>query len=282
MSKYEQTVLFAGVGEGHPADVQPFGDGSPQPSSWGRPVGAGNPEHGAIVANPPQHGAVGQGSTPGSCWADVVGGVRTSSGGTNPVCDQPTTIGHLGLLGTAAKPQAGEVRPKSMADGPCWMMRPVDLTRLLNSTHFGPVIDERQLYRHRMRAGFRISDGRRVDLFRYIAWLVDERHLGPRRRRRRCSTDTVSFDEVLELLRRQNYRCALSGRQLTPDSAALDHILPISRGGAHRIENAQILHKEVNRAKGTLTNGEFLRLCREVVAHAESDDHKHMEVQHAG
>jgi hypothetical protein len=53
---------------------------------------------------------------------------------------------------------------------------PADLTRLLNSTPLGTVIDERQLYRHRNRAGFRIGDGRHVDFFRYVAWLVEQVH----------------------------------------------------------------------------------------------------------
>jgi len=53
-------------------------------------------------------------------------------------------------------------------------LKPADLARLLNSTPLGTVLDERQLYRHRMRAGFRIGDGRRVDLFRYVAWLIEE------------------------------------------------------------------------------------------------------------
>ncbi|MCA9091623.1 MAG: hypothetical protein KDA90_23670, partial [Planctomycetaceae bacterium] len=35
---------------------------------------------------------------------------------------------------------------------------------------------ERQLYRDRQRAGFRIGDGNRVDLVRYTAWLAWERH----------------------------------------------------------------------------------------------------------
>ena len=55
-------------------------------------------------------------------------------------------------------------------------LRPSDLCRLLNSTPLGEVINERQLYRHRTRAGFRIGDGRHVDLFRYVAWLVQLRH----------------------------------------------------------------------------------------------------------
>jgi Terminase large subunit gpA, endonuclease domain len=55
-------------------------------------------------------------------------------------------------------------------------LRPSELCRLLNSTPLGEVISERQLFRHRERAGFRIGDGKHVDLFRYVAWLVHLRH----------------------------------------------------------------------------------------------------------
>ncbi len=55
-------------------------------------------------------------------------------------------------------------------------LRPGELCRLVNSTPLGTVLDERQLHRHRTRAGFRIGDGRHVDLFRYAAWLVELRH----------------------------------------------------------------------------------------------------------
>ncbi len=55
-------------------------------------------------------------------------------------------------------------------------LRPTELVRLLNSTPLGEVISERQLHRHRSRAGFRIGDGRTVDLLRYVAWLVIDRH----------------------------------------------------------------------------------------------------------
>lgn len=72
---------------------------------------------------------------------------------------------------------------------------------------------------------------------------------------------------VLRLLAWQCYRCALTGRELTPETASLDHIIPVRCGGEHRIENAQVLHRDVNRAKTTMTNDEFVRLCREVVAH---------------
>jgi len=50
------------------------------------------------------------------------------------------------------------------------------LTRMLNSTPLGEVISERQLRRHRNRAGYRIGDEKHVDLLRYTAWLVWLRH----------------------------------------------------------------------------------------------------------
>ena len=55
-------------------------------------------------------------------------------------------------------------------------LRPSELCRLLNSTPLGEVITERQLKRHRNRAGLRIGDGKHVDLVRYVAWLVQQRH----------------------------------------------------------------------------------------------------------
>ena len=55
-------------------------------------------------------------------------------------------------------------------------LRPSELCRLLNSTPLGEVINDRQLRRHRTRAGLRIGDARHVDLVRYVAWLVHVRH----------------------------------------------------------------------------------------------------------
>lgn len=77
-------------------------------------------------------------------------------------------------------------------------------------------------------------------------------------------TGPVSTANVLALLERQGYRCALTGRQLTSETAALDHIVPLRFGGEHVIENTQVLHKDVNRAKNSMTNVEFARMCEEV------------------
>jgi hypothetical protein len=85
-------------------------------------------------------------------------------------------------------------------------------------------------------------------------------------------TGRVTTGNVLRLLEWQQFRCALTGRSLMPDTASLDHIVPVRLGGEHRIENVQVLHKDVNRAKTTMTNEEFIQLCREVVEHAAQQD----------
>lgn len=55
-------------------------------------------------------------------------------------------------------------------------MRPSALCQLLNSTPLGEVINTAKLRRHRERGGLRFGGDRHVDLYRYFAWLFQERH----------------------------------------------------------------------------------------------------------
>lgn len=87
-------------------------------------------------------------------------------------------------------------------------LRPTDLTRLLNSTPLGPVIDERHLRRHCNRAGFRIGDGKHVDLFRYVAWLVQERH-NPAPK-----AEPRDYETVKEAARARNAALSAAGRDI--------------------------------------------------------------------
>jgi 5-methylcytosine-specific restriction endonuclease McrA len=161
---------------------------------------------------------------------------------------------------SAEEPVSTEVEALKRA----YNFRPGELVRLLNSTPLGDVVSERQLSLHRRRAKLSLGEARRVNLLVYIAWLAHQRPMRGGRPRGK-----VGPKEVYRLLQYQGFRCALTNRRLTPKSAALDHIHPVSRGGEHQIENAQVLDKDVNRAKGTLTNAEFIQLCREVAAHAD-------------
>lgn len=75
---------------------------------------------------------------------------------------------------------------------------------------------------------------------------------------------TVTGRELRSLLEKQGYLCALTGRQLTPDIATCDHIIPISKGGSNTIDNIQIVHKDANDAKRVMMQDEFIRLCKDV------------------
>ncbi|NLF18654.1 MAG: hypothetical protein GX595_15590, partial [Lentisphaerae bacterium] len=88
-------------------------------------------------------------------------------------------------------------------------LKPSDVTRLLNSTPLGTVLDDRQLYRHRQRAGFRISpDGRTISLFKYLAWLVDGRH-GPQ-----PEAAPRDYEAVKEAARARNAALSAAGRDI--------------------------------------------------------------------
>jgi hypothetical protein len=87
-------------------------------------------------------------------------------------------------------------------------LRPSECCRLLNSTSLGEVINERQLHRHRTRAGNRIGDGKHVDLLRYTAWLVEERH------RPRPADDGDPYARLKDKARERNAAIALAGRDI--------------------------------------------------------------------
>lgn len=87
-------------------------------------------------------------------------------------------------------------------------LRPSELCRLLNSTPLGEVISERQLYRHRTRAGLRIGDARHVDLLQYVAWLVSQRHAP------KLESEADPYEAVKERSRARNLALSLAGRDI--------------------------------------------------------------------
>ncbi len=87
-------------------------------------------------------------------------------------------------------------------------LRPSVLTRMLNSTPLGEVISERQLRRHRNRAGYRIGDEKHVDLLRYAAWLVWLRH-NPEPDRQ-----SADYEAMKEAARARNAELSAIGRDI--------------------------------------------------------------------
>ncbi len=95
-------------------------------------------------------------------------------------------------------------------------LRPGELARLLNSTPLGEVISERQLHRHRTRAGFRVAadgDAGKVDLFRYVAWLVTTRHEAIAEAANQ-PVGLTGYEAMKERARVRNAMLSLSGRDI--------------------------------------------------------------------
>jgi hypothetical protein len=67
--------------------------------------------------------------------------------------------------------------------------------------------------------------------------------------------------DLINLIKSQDFKCALTGVELTPDTASLDHRLPRKHGGSDAVGNLQWILDDVNRMKGSLTQEEFIRLC---------------------
>lgn len=82
--------------------------------------------------------------------------------------------------------------------------------------------------------------------------------------------ERVTSRAIAKLAEAQGYRCALTGWELTPELASLDHKQPVSRCGKHVMSNLQVIHREINRAKGNMTTEEFVEMCRTVMQHHES------------
>lgn len=76
--------------------------------------------------------------------------------------------------------------------------------------------------------------------------------------------DKVTAKNLYRLLLKQEQRCAISGAELTTDNVSLDHIVPLSQGGEHTMSNVQLVHKIVNRMKGTMRHDEMLDWCRKI------------------
>jgi len=95
-------------------------------------------------------------------------------------------------------------------------LKPGELARLLNSTPLGDVITERQLHRHRTSAGFRVAaegDAGRVDLFRYVAWLVTTRREAIAEAEKDAGGLT-GYEALKERARQRNATLSLSGRDI--------------------------------------------------------------------
>ncbi len=88
-------------------------------------------------------------------------------------------------------------------------LKPIEIVRIVNTTPLMAVLNDRQLRRHRDRAGFRISEdgGQTVNLFKYAAWLRSELML-------RQSMTPLTYEEKRNAARARNLALATAGRDI--------------------------------------------------------------------
>ena len=88
-------------------------------------------------------------------------------------------------------------------------LKPIEIVRIVNTTPLMAVLNDRQLRRHRDRAGFRISEdgGQTVNLFKYAAWLRSELII-------RQSETPLTYEEKRNAARARNLALATAGRDI--------------------------------------------------------------------
>lgn len=82
--------------------------------------------------------------------------------------------------------------------------------------------------------------------------------------------NTSLWVELLSLFKKQNGKCVLSGRTLKfANNASVDHIIPLSKGGTHVIENLRWIDLTVNVMRSNMTDEELLTFCKEIIHYHE-------------
>jgi hypothetical protein len=69
---------------------------------------------------------------------------------------------------------------------------------------------------------------------------------------------------VNNILEKQNYRCALTGRDLRNNKFHIDHITPKSKGGLNTLDNWQLIVEEANVFKTDISMEEIIKLARDI------------------
>ena len=75
------------------------------------------------------------------------------------------------------------------------------------------------------------------------------------------------WKEIKNLLIKQNFKCPITGDNLTFDNMELDHITPSSKNGKQELSNVRWITMQANRAKWNFTDKELFDFCNKVINH---------------
>lgn len=75
---------------------------------------------------------------------------------------------------------------------------------------------------------------------------------------------------INDMLAKQNFKCALTGRCLIKNKFHIDHIVPRSLGGTNDISNLQLLVDEANVFKTNLSMNQVIRLAIDIATYHQN------------
>lgn len=108
----------------------------------------------------------------------------------------------------------------------------------------------------------RITRNNKAKEQRYESWETYFKTITRSRKDRK----NLSVSDLMKLLEKQNFKCALSGLSLTrkKDSIYNASIDRIEAGGEYTIDNVQLVCKCVNTWRGASLKDEFVKICKAV------------------
>jgi 5-methylcytosine-specific restriction endonuclease McrA len=68
--------------------------------------------------------------------------------------------------------------------------------------------------------------------------------------------------DLWKIAKKQKCKCAITGLKLTPTTVSVDHIISVSSGGKHSVENLRLVHKHINHMKNLYDDKYFLEMCK--------------------
>ena len=74
---------------------------------------------------------------------------------------------------------------------------------------------------------------------------------------------------INDMLTKQNYQCALTGRDLRNNKFHIDHIVPKSKSGPNNPTNWQLIVEEANVFKTNISMEQIIKLARDITKHFE-------------
>lgn len=92
-------------------------------------------------------------------------------------------------------------------------------------------------------------------------------------RARKLNAPVINYFTRREIAKRDGWKCYLCGLVLTYSTSTLDHVLPLTRGGSHSLENAKLACDGCNSKKGNRTPEEYLNdLCERLMNENQSNE----------